>query len=289
MFTGEIDFEWTVESFLENTEKFFQDMDTCAGSQREKREQFILLGIFPYLENVMWGKSSADNIDTYNILARASCSRSSRNVVKHSLNQLLHLLYRDNLDSCKQSLLSVERIMRSSIVSKDGKFREETDTLRLLRLAVYSRFLTELIIHQIQADFSRTDLKKDVRKFKKLKGLFSHRSLTESHETFTLTYLIDFIQIAISYLLKSPRDRPRKLLESYLEECKTLCRNKPLDKLEVTGLSFFQKLKECNVKWFDLHCILHYLHGKVRVISFRSEYVYNHVLVNDFWLELMYQ
>ena len=274
MFTGEIDFEWTVESFLENPEKFIQEMDTCAGSQREKREQFMLLGILPYLENVMWGKSSANNIDTYNILALVSCSRSSRDVVKHSLYQLQHLLYRDNLDSCKQNLQSAESIMRSSIVSEDGLFREEADTPRLLRLAVYGRFLTELLIHQIQAEFSRKDLKYDVRKFKKLKGLFSHRSLTGSQfETFTFTYLIDFIQIAVSYLMKSPGEKQRKLLEGYLEECKTLCGNKQLENIEATGLSFFQKLVGSNVKWFDLHCILHYLHGKVRVISFRSEYV----------------
>ena len=282
MFTGEIDFDWTVESFLENPEKFIQEMDTCSGSQREKREQFILLGILPYLENVMWGKSSANNIDTYNILALASCSRSSRDIVKHSLYQLQHLLYRDDLESCKQNPLSLERILRSSIVSEDGMFREETDALRLLRLAVYGRFLTELIIHQIPADFSRKDLRNDVRKFKKLKGLFDHRSLTESHETFALMYLIDFIQIAVSYLLKSPRETQRKLLKDYLEECKTLCANK---QLEATGLSFFRKLMRSNVKWFDLHCILHYLHGKVRVLSFRTEYVYIHVLVNDFWLE----
>lgn len=276
MFTGEIDFEWTVESFLENPETFIREMDTCAGSQREKREQFILLGIFPYLENIMWGKSSANNIDTYYILALASCSRSSRDVVKHSLNQLQHLLYRDNLYSCKQNLLSVERIMRSSIVSEDGLFREEAETPRLLRLAVYGRFLTELIIQQIPAEFS----KRDRKNVKKLKGFFSHRSLTESQlETFT--YLINFIQIAISYLLKSPREQQRKLLKGYLEECKTLCGNKQLDKIEETGLAFFQKLMESKVKWFDLHCILHYLHGKVRVLSFRSEYVYIHALVHD--------
>ena len=276
MFTGEIDFEWTVESFLENPETFIREMDTCAGSQREKREQFILLGIFPYLENIMWGKSSANNIDTYYILALASCSRSSLDVVKHSLNQLQHLLYRDNLYSCKQNLLSVERIMRSSIVSDDGLFREEAETPRLLRLAVYGRFLTELIIQQIPAEFS----KRDRKNVKKLKGLFSHRSLTESQlETFT--YSIDFIQIAISYLLKSPKEKRRKLLKGYLEECKTLCGNKQLDKIEETGLAFFQKLMESKVKWFDLHCILHYLHGKVRVLSFRSEYVYIHALVHD--------
>ena len=266
MFTGEIDFEWTVESFLKNREEFIQEMDTCAGSQREKREQFILLGILPYLEKFMWGKSSANNVDTYHILALASCSQSSRDVVKHSLYQFQHLLYRDNLDSCKQNLLGVEKIMRSSIVSEDGVFRKEADTPRLLRLAVYGRFLSELIIHQTQVEFSRTDLKDDVRKFKKLKGLFNHTCLKSQFETFSLTYLIDFIQMAISYLLKSPRERPRKLLGSYLEECKTLYANTEIEKIEAQGLSFFQTL---NVNWFDLHCILHYLHGKVWIISYR--------------------
>ena len=269
MFTGEIDSEWTVEYFLNDPEKFIQEMDTCAGSQREKREQFILLGILPYLESVMWGKSSANNVDTYNILALASCSRSSSDVVKHSLYQLQHLLYRDNLDSCKQNPLNVERIMRSSIVSEDGVFRKEAYTSRLLRLAVYSRFLSELIIHQIQVEFSRTDLK-NVRKFKKLKGLFMQSQV----ETFTLTYLIDFIQIAVSYLLKSPREIQRKRLGSYLEECKTLC-DKQIEEVESTGLSFFQELMKSKVKWFDVHCMLHYLHGKVRVVSFRIYFFFS--------------
>lgn len=273
MFTGEVDFEWTVEFFLENPEKFIHEMDTCAGSQREKREQFLLLGILPYLENVMWGKSSANNVDTYNILALASCSRSSLDVVKHSLYQLQHLLYRDNLDSCKQNSLKAERILRSSIVSEDGVFREEANTPRLLRLAVYGRFLSELIIHQIRAKDTKKDLKNDVRKFKKLKGLFNHTGMKSQFDTFTSTYLIDFIQIAISYLLKSPGEKQRKRLGSYLEECKTLCANKQIEKLKATGLLFFQKLMRSNVKWFDLHCVLHYLHGKVRVLSLRT-YIY---------------
>lgn len=265
-FTGEIDFEWTVEFFLQNPEKFIRDMDTCTGSQREKREQFILLGIMPYLENVMWGKSSDNNVDTYNVLAHASCSRTSRDVVKHSLYQLQHLLYRDNLDSSKKSMLSVEKIMRSSIISEDGVFREEADAPRLLRLAVYGRFLSELIIHHVQAEFSSKDLKNDVRKFKRLKGFFNHTGLKSQFETFTLTYLIEFIQEAISYLLASPRKKKRKRLRSYLEECKRLCAN---NQIEPNGLSFFQSLMGSNVKWFELHFILHYLHGKVRVLSFR--------------------
>lgn len=263
MFTGEIDFEWTVELFLENPEKFIREMDTCAGSLREEKEQFILRGILPYLEQVMWGKSSANNIDTYKILAQASCSRSSRDVVKHSLHHLRHLLYRDSLDCSKQNLLSVEKIIRSSIVSTEGVFREEADPIRLLRLSVYGCILSELIIHQIQAGFSRIDLKNNLKKLEELKVYFNQISLKKKD---ILRYSMEFIQEAISHLLKSPNKTLSTHLGRYLEECKALCANQ---QIEEKALSLFQRLKTSRVKWFDLHCILYYLHGKVGVLSLR--------------------
>ncbi|KAL9950624.1 hypothetical protein ACROYT_G043149 [Oculina patagonica] len=255
---GEIDFQWSVESFLENPERFIREMDTCAGSLKEEKEKFILLGILPYLEQFMWGKSSANNIETYKVLAQASCIRSSSDVAKHSLQQLEHLLCRDNLDNSKQNLLSVEKIIRLSIVSPDGSFKEEADSIRLLRLSVYSRILSELIIHQIQSGFSMIDLKNNLKKLKELKAYFNLISLKKKD---ILRYSIDFIQEAISYLL--PKSSSKTLtthLGLYLEECKALCANKQIAEKE---FSLFQKLRASKVKWLDLHCILYYLHGKV--------------------------
>lgn len=265
IFTGEIDFQWSVKSFLENPERFIRDMDTCAGSMKEEKEQFILLGILPYLEQYMWGKSAANNIDTYKVLAQASCSRSSSNVAKHSLQQLQHLLCRDNLDNCKQNLLSVEKIIRLSILSPDGAFREEADPIRLLRLSVYGRILSELIIHQIQAGFFSIDLKNNLKMLEELKAYFNLISLKKKD---ILRYSMEFIQEAISYLLpRSPNKPLTTHLGRYLEECKALCANKQIAEKEFLNSFLSQKLKTSRVKWLDLHCILYYLHGKVGVVS----------------------
>lgn len=263
MFTGEIDFEWPLELFLENPEKFIREMDTCVGSLREEKEQFILRGILPYLEQVMWGKSAANKVDTYKILAQASCSRSSCDVVKHSLHHLQHLLYRDSIDCCKQNLLSVEKIIRSSIVSPNGVFREESDPMRLLRLSVYRCILSELIIHQIQSGFSRIDLQNNLKQLEELKVYFNQINLKKKD---ILRYLMEFIQEAIDYLLKSPE---KKTLEHYLDECKALCANKQIEEK-----TLIQGLKSSKVKWFHLHCVLYYLHGQVGALSFRNMYLY---------------
>lgn len=257
IFTGEIDFQWSVESFLENPEKFIREMDTCAGSLKEEKEQFILRGILPYLEREMWGKSAANNIDVYRVLAHVSFSRSSGDVAKHSLQQLEHLLYRDCIQSSKQNLLSVEKILRLTIVSPDGAFREEADSLRLLRLTVYGCILSELIIHQIQAGFSQIDLKNNLKQLREIKNYFSQISLKKKD---TLRYSIDFVQEAISYLTRSPNKTMTTRLGRYLKECKAFCANGQIVDKE---LSLLQNLKNSKVKWFELHCILYYLHGKV--------------------------
>ena len=124
-----------------------REMDTSAGSLKEEKEFFILRCILPYLEREMWGKSGANNIDVYRVLAQVSSSQGCGDVAKHSLQQLQHLLYRDSIQSAKQNLLSVEKILRLTIVSQDGAFKEEADSIRLLRLTVYGCILSELIIH----------------------------------------------------------------------------------------------------------------------------------------------
>lgn len=242
-------------------------MDTCAGSLKEEKQQFILLGILPFLEKAGWSRSSASNIDTYKVLAQVSCSRNCRDVAKHSLQQLLHLLYRDDLDNCQQNLLSVEKIIRLSIVSPDGAFREEADPIRVLRLSVYGRILAELIIHQIQAGFSEIDLENNLKKLEELKNYFSQINVKKKD---FLRYSVEFIQGAISYLLpRSPSKTLTTRLERYLEECKAFC---SADKqIAEKNLSLFQKSKTSKLKSFDLQCVLYYLHGKVSGLLWITE------------------
>ena len=265
-FLGEIEFEWTLQSFLENPEKFIQEMDTCTGSIKKGKEQFILQGILPYLEKYMWSKSSANNIDTYRVLAQASCCRSG-NVVKHSLQQLLHFLYRDGLENYKQNLLSVEEIIRLSIVPPDGMLRKEAGPTRVLRLSVYGRILSEQVVHKFQAGFSRIDLKDDLERLAEVKDYFKQIIPSLKKEDI-LRYSMEFIQEAVSYLL--PRS-PTTDLGCYLEECEAFCAN---SQTAIKKFLLFRRLRYSEVKWFDLHCVLHYLHGKVG--GFCLGYIYSY-------------
>lgn len=246
-----------MQSFLENPERFIQEVDICAGSRKDGKEQFILQGILPYLEQYMWSKSSANNIETYRVLAQASCCRSG-NVVKHSLQQLLHFLYRDGLENYKQNLLSVEEIIRLSIVSPDGKLRNEADPTRVLRLSVYGRILSEQVVHKFQVGFSRIDLKDNLKKLAEVKDYFN-QIMPSLRKKDILRYSMEFIQEAVSYLL--PRS-PTTDLGRYLEECEAFCAN---SQTVVKKFLLFRRLMYSEVKWFDLHCVLHYLHGKVCV------------------------
>ncbi|XP_022781525.1 uncharacterized protein LOC111322652 isoform X5 [Stylophora pistillata] len=254
---GENDFQWSVEFFLENPEKFVREMDTCAGSQKEEKELFILRVILPYLERELWGKSGDNNIEVYRVLAYLSSSRGCGDVAKHSLQQLQHLLYRDCIQSAKQNLLSVEKILRVTIVSPDGAFKEEADSIRLLRLTAYGCILSELIIHQNQAGFSKIDSENNLKQLREIKNYFSKISLKKKD---ILRYSFEFIQEAISYLTQPPNKTLGSDLGNYLEECKRYCANSGTSNKE---LSLLKKLKKSEVKWCELHCLLHYLHGKV--------------------------
>lgn len=254
---GENDFQWSVESFLENPEKFMREMDTSAGSLKEEKEFFILRCILPYLEREMWGRSGANNIDVYRVLAQVSSSQGCGDVAKHSLQQLQHLLYRDSIQSAKQNLLSVEKILRLTIVSQDGAFKEEADSIRLLRLTVYGCILSELIIHQNQTGFSKIDAENNLKQLLEIKNYFSKMTLKKKD---ILRYSIEFIQEAISYLTRPPNKTVGSDLGNYLEECKRYCANSDTPNEE---LSLLKKVKRSGVKWCELHCIFYYLHGKV--------------------------
>ena len=258
--TAENDFKWSVESFLENPEKFIREMDTCAGSLREEKELFILHGILPYLEQEIWGKSGANNVDVYRILAHVSSIRSCGDVVKHSLQQLQHLLCRDSIQSAKKNLLSVEKILRLTIVSPDGAFKEEADSIQLLRLTVYGCILSELIIHQNHTGFSKIDSENNLKQLREIKNYFSKMTLKKRD---VLRYSVELIQEAITYLTQPSKKTVGSDLGNYLEECKRYCANSDTPNEE---LLLLKKLKKSRVKWCKLHCILYYLHGKVGVL-----------------------
>ena len=233
------------------------EFDNSAGPLKEEKEQFILVHILPYLE-LSWGKATSKKMDAYKILAKISNSRSSGEVVKHALQQLQYLLFRDDHDSCKENLMKVEKIMRSSIISPEAVFKEEADPVKETRLSVYKRILSLIIIHQIQAGFSTVDFKNDMKKLQEELKRYCSQINYKTKNFFR--YSMEFIQEAISYLLKPCSKVTATSLGGCLDECQHLFEAQDFD---VMDLAFLRKLKKKS-KWFDLHCILCYLHGKVR-------------------------
>ena len=263
---GVTDAKSSIESFLEDVEKSMADFDNADGPLKEEQEQFILLQILPYLE-MSWSKSASKKMNAYRILAKISSSRSSGHVVKQALLQLQYLLFRDNLESCKD-LLRVEKIIRSSINSPDAVFKEEADSVREIRLSVYQRILFLIIVHQIQAGFSTVD--SDLKKLREeLKKCFNQINYKRKNY---FRYSMEFIEEAISYLLKPSNKVAASKLGGCLNECQELFEKQDFN---VKDLTFLQRLKKSRgvVKktkageWFDLHCIMCYLHGKVRFLG----------------------
>lgn len=241
------------------------EFDNADGPLKEEKEQFILLQILPYLE-MSWGKSASKKMDAYRILAKISSSRSSGEVVKQALLQLQHLLFRDNLESCKENLLKVEKIIRSSINSPDAVFKEEADSVRETRLSVYQRILCLIIVHQIQAGFCTVDFKNDLKKLQEELRICCNQITYKRKNIFR--YSMEFIQEAISYLLKPNNKMADSNLSSCFDQCQDLLDKQDFD---VMDLKFLRKLKKSRAfvrkmkadEWFDLHCIVCYLHGKV--------------------------
>ena len=242
------------------------DFDNADGPLKEEKEQFILLQILPYLE-MSWGKSATKKVNAYRILAKISSSRSSGEVAKQALLQLQYLLFRDNLESCKENLLKVEKIIRASINSPDAVFKEEADSVKEIRLSVYQRILCLIIVHQIQTGFSTVDFNNDLRKLREeLKTCCNQINYKKKN---FFRYSMEFIEEAISYLLKPNNKVTASNLGGCLDQCQDLFKKQDFD---VMDLTFLRKLKKSRAvvkkmkagEWFDLHCIMCYLHGKVR-------------------------
>ena len=267
--SGVTDAKSSIESFLEDVEKSVADFDNADGPLKEEQEQFILLQILPYLE-MSWSKSASMKINAYRILAKISSSRSSGHVVKQALLQLQYLLYRDNLESCKDNLLRVEKIIRSSINSPDAVFKEEADPVREIRLSVYQRILFLIIVHQIQVGCSTVPFNNDLKKLRE--ELKTYCNQDNYRRKNYCRYSMEFIEEAISYLLKPNNKVAASKLGACLVQCQDLFEKQDFD---VTDLTFLRKLKKSRAlvkktkagEWFDLHCIMCYLHGKVRFLG----------------------
>ena len=235
-------------------------MDTSTNQCRERREQFILLEVLPYLEE-SWGRFSESNKDIYELLAKLSHSVSSDQVVRHSLRLLLHLICRDNFEKDRGGLLGLEEIMRSSIFSPQGVFREEKQSKRTLKLFVYSRILLLLLRAKVrQGELLVGDVENDLKKI--VEELRRHQKQVENKKKDTLRYSIKLILALFSnsFLLESREISPKaKRMEKFLEECQEFCGN---PNKESKDLKILQTLRG-KKKWDELHFVLYYLHGKV--------------------------
>ena len=250
--SGDAKFKWSIEEFLENPEKFLHEMDNNACSLQEEKEDFILHTILPHLEE-SWGKCFSSNEKIYEILARISCRRKSAKVVKQALQLLLHLICKENVESCYENLLVVEAVIKSSILTSEGLFKTDRHSIRELKLYVYSRVLSSLVIQQVRkGELQIETLEQDLKKLQKELQRFGNQLKNKKKSGFR--YSIEFILEAIPCLLK-PQDKLKELLD----ECQEFCSNRKITSGE---LKVFQGLKR-NGKWIDLHCILIYLHGKV--------------------------
>ncbi|XP_074612250.1 uncharacterized protein LOC141866614 isoform X4 [Acropora palmata] len=257
------DCQWTIVSFFRNPKRFIQKMDSAANLCRERREQFILLEVLPFLEE-SWGRCSESNKDIYELLAKLSHSVSSGQVVRHSLRLLLHLICRDNFEKGHGSLLDLEEIMRSSIFSPQGVFRREKQSERTLKLFVYSRILLLLLRPEVRhGELLIGDVENDLKKI--VEELRRHQKQVENKKKDTLRYSIELILALFSnsFLIESREISPKaERMEKFLEECQEFCRN---PNKESKDLKILQTLKEKKktLEWDELHFVLYYLHGKV--------------------------
>ena len=255
----------TITSFYQNPEKFIQKMDTARDLHKERLEQFTLLEILPHLEE-SWCKCSETNKGVYKQLAKLSHSVSSGRVVRHSLQLLLRLICKDNFERRHGSLLELEGIMRSSILSDKEVHRRDGQCERTLKLLVYSRILSLLLKPEVLQDqLLVTDLEKDLKSI--VEELQRHQKQVKYKKKDTLRYSIEFTIMLVSHFcLLKPRESCLPTggrIESFLEECQEFCGNLEKESKDLTLLQILRKKKK-NLSWAELHSILHHLQGKVR-------------------------
>ncbi|XP_068725933.1 uncharacterized protein [Montipora capricornis] len=252
-----------MKSFFQNPEKFIQKMDTACGLYKERLEQFILLEILSYLEE-SWGRCSELNKRVYKDLAKLSHSVSGGQVVRHSLQLLLHLICKDNFERGHGSLLELEGIMRSSIFSDKGVFRRDGQCERTLKLHVYSRILSLLLKPEVlQDELLVTEQENDLKRT--VEELQRHQKQLKYKKKDILRYSIEFTIMLFSHssLLNPSKSLPTGgRMVSFLEECQEFCVNPRKESKDLTLLETLRKKKK-NLPWDELHSILYHLHGKV--------------------------
>ena len=249
-------YTYTVDAFFNNPDQFIQEMDKCGGSCKEQREQFILLKILPHLEE-MWGKCSSSNEEVYKNLAKISCSVNSGKVVKHALHLLLRLVCKDNLGSGNGKLQVAEGVLRSSIVSPEGRLRKDEHSEGQLKLFVYSRILTSLFIQLQQEQLSLLALERqELKEVNKILTVCSEQIQHKKKDVFR--YAMEYIIKIIPYLLQ-PHEKSK--VKGLITECQEFCGHH-----HIKSEGILQTVKKMPKReWVDLHCILIYLQGKVSI------------------------
>ena len=242
-------------------------MDTAGDLCKERYEQFILLEILPNLEE-SWGRCYDLNKCVYKHLAKLSHSVSGGQVVRHSLQLLLHLICKDNFERGYESLLELEGIMRSSIFSSKGVFRRDGQCEKTLKLHVYSRILSLLLKPEVLQDEQlMTNLGNDWKRI--VEELKRHLKELKYKKKDTLRYSIEFTIMLFSHscLLKPRKSLPAGgRMQSFLEECEEFCGNPRKESKDLNILETLRKKKK-NLQWAELHSILYHLHGKVRKLT----------------------
>ena len=228
-------------------------MNKSADVCKERREQFVLLKIIPHLER-SWGKCCSSNEEVFKILAKVSRSLNSGKVVKHALQLLYHLICKGNFVSSNDNLLVVEAVIRSSMFTKDEHSQG------YLKFVVYSRILSLLLMQQVRHEnLPMVSLENDLKSVQE--DLRRHIKNKLKKDNFR--YSMEFILNTIDRLLK-PHDKsiaPTKL-KDLIEECHEFCGKAEVQSKELKIIRTLEAKK--SVQWINLHCILIYLHGKVR-------------------------
>ena len=246
--TGDEEFDWSIESFFQDLDLFIQEMNKTGDIVKKQRERFILEVVLPHLET-SWDKSVSGKGEVYKNLAKISRSVNSGNVVKNSLNLLLHLICRDNFDRGAEGLLIVEKVMRSSIFSQNGMFKNDEHGEQNLKLFVYSRILSLLLLQQERAVTLPID---DLKKVQEV--IKQRRKEVKKKDRFR--YSLEIIINTISYLLKQHDNTITGTIVKGLEECQQFCKN---SNTQARNLQILQTLGS----GVDLHYILIHLYGKV--------------------------
>jgi len=260
---GDAKGQWSIQSFLENTDRFIQRLDTSTGLCKKQREEFILLKILPRLEK-SWGKCPPSNEDAYEILAKISRSIKSGVVVRHALQLLFHLICKDDFGSGNDNLLVVEEVIRSSIFSSEGMFAKDGHSEGNLKLFLYSRILSLLLMQKVRQDklpfVDREIVLKSVHEeMRKRCSQLKHKKKD------LLRYSLEFILSTITCLLK-PQSKSTACtkLKGFIKESEEFCGSPEMESKDLKILRTLEK-KKTNEEWIDLHCILIHLHRKVHL------------------------